>query len=130
MKILNSLATVAGRSDADSVAHEGFSILLRLLSPVAPHLTHHLWRELGYGDDILQAPWPQVDPAALVRDTIELVVQVNGKLRGKISVAADADKKTVESAAQDDENVRRFIADKTVVKVIVVPGKLVNIVVK
>jgi leucyl-tRNA synthetase len=130
MKILNSLSSAPTNSDAASVVHEGFSILLRLLSPIAPHITHHLWQELGHGDDILRAPWPQVDPAALVRDTIELVVQVNGKLRGKISVAADADKNAVETAAQDDENVRRFIAGKTVAKIIVVPGKLVNIVVK
>jgi leucyl-tRNA synthetase len=132
MKIMNTLSSAAGNDSkhADAVCREGFSILLRLLSPIAPHITHHLWRELGLGNDILRACWPQVDATALVRDTIELVVQVNGKLRGRISVAADAGKQTIESAAQNDEKVQRFIADKSIVKIIVVPGKLVNIVVK
>jgi leucyl-tRNA synthetase len=109
---------------------ESFSILLRLLSPIAPHITHTLWTELGYDGDILNAEWPQVDESALVRDSIELVVQVNGKLRGKVCVPAAADKAAVEQAALADENVQRFIEGQTVAKIIVVPGKLVNIVVK
>ena len=129
MKMLNSLGSLR-RQGAEAVRSEGFSILLRLLSPIAPHITQTLWRDLGYGEDILDAPWPQVDEAALKRDRIELVVQVNGKLRGKVSVAADADRAIAEQEALNDENVQRFIAGQNVVKIIVVPGKLVNIVVK
>ena len=121
---------ILSKAGSDAVRSEGFFILLRLLSPIAPHITHELWRGLGYGDDILNAPWPQVDAAALKRDSIELVVQVNGKLRGKVSVAANADKAAIEQAALADENVQRFMEGQAVVKIIVVPGKLVNIVVK
>ena len=130
MKIMNALAAVKEGGGRDAVLNEGFSIVLRLLSPIAPHITHVLWRELGYGDNVLNADWPQVDDAALVRDSIEMVVQVNGKVRGKIQVAADAGKEVAEAEALANENVQKFIAGKAVVKVIVVPGKLVNIVVK
>ncbi len=120
-----------GDSAADrAVLREGLSIVLRLLSPIAPHVCHVLWRECGYGDDILAASWPEVDESALKQDTLEYVVQVNGKVRGKFSVAADADKARVEQVALANENARRFIGDATVCKVIVVPGKLVNIVAK
>lgn len=140
MKMLNILSEVravaeAGKGYAPSagvrnkILVEGVSILLRLLAPIAPHITHHLWRELGYVGDILDAPWPQVDAAALVRDSIDLVVQVNGKLRGRVSVPAGSDKAAQESAALADVAVQRFIDGQTVKKVVVVPGKLVNIVV-
>jgi len=129
MKMLNTLGKLKGQGN-DSVRREGLSIVLRLLSPVAPHITHTLWRELGYGDDILAAPWPEVEESALARDTIELVVQVNGKLRGKIEVPADAAREAVEQAALADTQVQRFVDGKAVHKVIVVPGKLVNVVVK
>jgi leucyl-tRNA synthetase len=127
MKMLNALQDAP---DADAgVRREGLSILLRLLAPVAPHITHYLWRELGFGEDILTAGWPQVDDGALARDTIEIVVQVNGKLRGHIAVPAGADRALIESAALADDNVSRFIAGQPLRKVIVVPGKLVNLVV-
>ncbi|MFA5530099.1 MAG: class I tRNA ligase family protein, partial [Thiohalomonadaceae bacterium] len=90
----------------------------------------HLWSELGYGADILAAPWPQVAESALQRDSIDLVVQVNGKVRGQISVPAGADKAAIEAAAIADANVQRFVEGKPIVKVIVVPGRLVNVVVK
>ena len=90
MKILNALERVSGGGAAPGpTVAEGMSILLRLLSPIAPHITQALWHELGYGEDILHAPWPEPDPAALEQDEIELVVQVNGKLRGNIRVAND-----------------------------------------
>ncbi len=108
---------------------EGLGILLRLLGPIAPHITHALWEALGYSGELLNAPWPQVDEAALERETLELVVQVNGKLRGRVSVPAQANRETVEAAALRESNVQRFLGDKAVRKVIVVPGKLVNIVV-
>ena len=131
MKLMNVFANVSAESDTrGALFAEGFSILLRLLAPVAPHITHTLWRELGCGDDILDAPWPQPDDQALMRDSIELVVQVNGKVRGKISVAADAAKDVIEATALADENVQRFTDGLNVVKVIVVQGRLVNVVVK
>ncbi|HHH12822.1 MAG TPA: leucine--tRNA ligase [Thiolapillus brandeum] len=125
-----SLANLLGRSDEAPLLKEGMGILLRLLAPIAPHIAHKLWRELGYGEDILGAGMPEVDEKALERDTIEYVVQVNGKLRGKVQVPADASREAVERAALENENARRFIGDATVRKVIVVPGKLVNIVAK
>ena len=129
MKIMNTLSRVEGEG-APALRNEGVAILLRLLAPIAPHISHVLWRELGYGDNVLSAPWPTVDQAALVRDSIDLVVQVNGKLRGQISVAADATKEQIEQAALGDEKVQTFVEGKTIVKIIVVPGRLVNVVVK
>ncbi len=118
-------------SDADrTVLHEGLGIVLRLLGPIAPHVTHHLWRELGYGAEILDAGWPAVDESALQQASIEYVVQVNGKVRAKVRVPAQADRAAVEQAAQANGNVRKFIGDATVRKVIVVPSRLVNIVAK
>ncbi len=111
-----------------ALLREGLSIVLRLLAPIAPHVTHHLWRELGFGDDILGSTWPQVDTAALVQSTIDYVVQVNGKLRDTVKVPADADRTAIEAAALASENVRRFIGEARVRKVILVPNKLVNIV--
>ena len=107
----------------------GLGILLRLLYPITPHICDHLWRELGYGDDILKAPWPEPDPEALQQDEVEMVVQVNGRLRGHIQVPVDADRAQIEQAALADENVRRFTDGQTIKKVIIVPGRLVNIVV-
>ena len=100
-----------------------------LLAPIVPHLCHELWGQLGHTDALIHAPWPSVDEAALEQDTVELVVQVNGKLRGRVEVAASAERDAIEAAALADANVQRFIADKAVRKVIVVPGRLVNIVV-
>lgn len=134
MKMMNSLSdsklATASEAGRNALWAEGFSILLRLLSPIAPHISDAMWKGLGYGDDILNAHWPEVDESALVRDSIEMVIQVNGKLRGKIEVAASADKASIEELARTEENVLRFLEGKEVVKVIVVPGKLVNIVVK
>jgi leucyl-tRNA synthetase len=130
MKILNTLLRVASNDElmAQELRREGLSILLRLLSPIVPHITHFLWRELGYEDTIIDAPWPAPDEAALVRDVLSLVVQVNGKVRAQIQVPADAATALVEQTALVAPNVQRFIVDKTVRKIIVVPGKLVNIV--
>jgi len=121
MKILNVLEKAP--------SEEGMSILLRLLAPITPHITHHLWRELGFGEDVMKAPWPEPDPAALEQDQVELVVQVNGKLRGSITVPKKADKSTIESLALSNPNVQRFVAGQDVKKVVVVPGRLVNLVV-
>ncbi|MBE0615605.1 MAG: leucine--tRNA ligase [Burkholderiales bacterium] len=130
MKILNALERASGADAAVNPAlAEGMSILLRLLSPIAPHITHELWRELGYGEDILHASWPEHEAQALEQDEIELVVQVNGKLRGNIRVAKAAGKDAIEAAAIANEQVQKFVAGQTVKKIIVVPGRLVNVVV-
>jgi leucyl-tRNA synthetase len=123
-----TMVNVLNKQEDAALLREGMAIVLRLLSPIAPHVTHYLWQELGYGDDILAAGWPQVDEDALRQESIELVVQVNGKVRAKVQVPADADKTMVEQAARDNENVQKFVGDATIRKVIVVPGKLVNIV--
>ena len=130
MTIVNTLSKLDEGAAAQAVRREGLSIALRLLAPIAPHITHHLWRELELGQDILQSPWPQVDEAALAQDQMSYVVQVNGKVRGKIEVPAAAERAEVEAAALANENVQRFIGDATVRKVIVVPNKLVNLVAK
>ena len=134
MKMVNTLSQVKDTNvplSADgSVYAEGVDMLLRLLSPIVPHITHALWNDLGCEGDVLDAAWPQADAEAMVQDTIDLIVQVNGKVRGKISVAADAPKDSIEKTALDDANVQKFTEGKNVVKVIVVPGRLVNVVVK
>ncbi|HED17633.1 MAG TPA: leucine--tRNA ligase [Gammaproteobacteria bacterium] len=127
MKMMNSLAPIQGEKQAHVLA-EAYRILLCLLAPIAPHMTQVLWQAFGFGDDILASDWPQVDEHALISDEVKLVIQVNGKLRGHITVAADSDKDTIMELAQTESNVARFIEGMTVRKVIVVPGKLVNIV--
>ncbi len=131
MKMLNALEKAQKDNGAgwSALAHEGFSILLRLLSPICPHITHALWVELGYGPDILAADWPEPLEAALVQDEIELMIQVNGKLRGSVTVAKDADRPTIETLALQQPAVQKYTEGLSVKKVIVVPGKLVNIVV-
>ncbi|MCX7902325.1 MAG: class I tRNA ligase family protein, partial [Burkholderiaceae bacterium] len=134
MKMLNALEDAALDDDAASAAalRECVSILLRTLYPITPHIAHALWTELGYArelGDLLDAPWPQPDAQALARDEIELVVQVNGKLRGAIRVPANADRAAIEAAAIADANVQRFVAGQPVKRVVVVPNKLVNVVV-
>ena len=112
-----------------SVVREALEAVVLMLAPVIPHVCHTLWRSLGHRDPVIDAAWPVADEAATSRDVIELVVQVNGKLRGHVSVGADADREAVEREAQRNDNVARFIGGKPVRKVIVVPGRLVNIVV-
>jgi leucyl-tRNA synthetase len=127
MKILNALDRLEGVGD--NVVHEGLSILLRLLSPITPHICHHLWRELGFGEDILEAPWPEPDAGALVTEEIELVVQVNGRKRGTICVPRNSSAAEIEKLVLADPNVQKWIAGQASKKVIVVPGRLVNVVV-
>ena len=124
MKMLNALE----KTPADPHAREGFSILLRLLSPITPHICHGLWRELGYGEDILAAPWPEPLDEALVQDEIELVLQVNGKTRGSVCVPAGADKAVIEAAVLMSEAAQKFMEGRPAKKIVVVPGRLVNIV--
>ena len=130
MELLNA-ATRTSTADAvgRAVVREAYEVIVLTLSPIIPHVTHVLWQALGHATALIEERWPQPDPAALVREEIELVVQVNGKLRGKVTVAAGAPDEAVRAAALADENARRFMGDKPVRKVIIVPGKLVNIVV-
>lgn len=130
MKLLNALEGFKG--EASAVLREGFGILLRALYPACPHTTWVLWNELGYAKplgDLLDAPWPQVDEGALVQDRIELMLQVNGKLRGAIQVPADADKSAIEAAAIASPDFQKFSQGLAIKKVIVIAGRLVNVVV-
>ena len=134
MKLLNALEGFAADAGAGSAAvlREGFSVLLRALYPACPHITQGLWTELGYavqGKQLLDAGWPAVDEAALVQDEIELVLQVGGKTRGAVRVPASADKAAIEAAALASPEFVRFGEGKPAKKVVVVPGRLVNIVV-
>ncbi len=134
MKMINALEDFKGHADAGAqmALIEGFGILLRVLYPATPHITHALWSELGYAaelGDLLDAPWPQVDPAALVQDELELVLQVNGKLRGSLRVPASADKAQIEAAALASEEFQKFSEGRPAKKIVVVPGRLVNLVV-
>jgi leucyl-tRNA synthetase len=139
MKMLNTLEPVklsegkdGGQAIRPAVLRECIGILLRMLYPVVPHLTHRLWIEMGYSNQgglILDAPWPIVDEAALVQTEIELVLQINGKLRGAITVAADASKEAIEATALQSDIVLKALNGGSPKKVIVVPGRLVNIVV-
>jgi leucyl-tRNA synthetase len=131
MKMLNALETVKSQPGVDGLLREGLSILLRTLYPIAPHITHVLWVQLGYArelGDLLDAPMAAPADDALRQDEVELVVQVNGKVRGRVMVAAKATEDIIKAAALADEHVKRFV-DKPVRKVIYVPGKLINIVV-
>jgi leucyl-tRNA synthetase len=138
MKMLNALEgarlpeTGAARGDTATAVYEAVGILLRVLYPVVPHITHALWQALGYRaryGQLLDAPWPKVDAQALEQDTLEIVVQVNGKLRGRVNIAVSADESAAREAALADEHVMKFVGDKPLRKVIFVPGKLVNLVV-
>ncbi|MDN5865292.1 MAG: leucine--tRNA ligase [Gammaproteobacteria bacterium] len=129
MELVNELSSFAA-DDADSraLADEVLEAVVRMLAPIVPHITQRLWEALGHEHLVMDAAWPEVDEAALVRDSIALVVQVNGKLRGHIAVGAEASREEIEAAALADENVRRHIGGKAVRRVIVVPKRLVNIV--
>ncbi len=126
MKILNALE----RADAgNEAAKEGLSILLRLLSPIAPHISHHLWAALRFGDDVMTARWPEADAKALEQDEIEYVVQVNGVKRGTVRAPKAADRSALEAIVRSLDFVKRHIADKIIKKIVIVPGRLINVVV-
>ncbi|MCL7744242.1 leucine--tRNA ligase [Guyparkeria hydrothermalis] len=130
MELFNDLARFEANDAAgEAVVAAVIQDMLRMLAPIVPHVTHTLWHEVGGKGTIADAPWPTLDEKALVRDEIEMVVQVNGKLRAKIQVPASADKGAIETQALENEDVRRFTQDGEIKRVIVVPNKLVNIVV-
>ncbi|MGD2137081.1 MAG: leucine--tRNA ligase [Gammaproteobacteria bacterium] len=130
MELLNELNRFADTSiQGRAVMQEALEAMVLMLSPVVPHVTHALWHALGHAGAVVDCAWPAVDDSALVQDSISLVVQVNGKMRGKVDVPADADKGTVEAAVMAAANVQKHVGDKAVRKIIIVPGKLVNVVV-
>ena len=129
MTLMNVLEKAANTRDTDrALLQEGLETVALLLAPITPHICHVLWNHLGRDGAIIDARWPTVDETALVQDSLTLVVQVNGKLRGQIEVPANASREAVEASARANENVVRFTEGLTIRKVIVVPGKLVNIV--
>jgi len=129
MTLMNVLEKAPTASEQDrALLQEGLETVALLLAPITPHICHELWQQLGKSGAIIDAQWPKVDESALVQDSLTLVVQVNGKLRGQIEVPASASREEVETAARGNENVLRFTEGLTIRKVIVVPGKLVNIV--
>jgi leucyl-tRNA synthetase len=129
MELCNELGKLdTDNAQSHAVTGEALHAVVLMLCPIVPHICHTLWQALGGEGEAMNAPWPTVDESALTRDSIEIVVQVNGKVRAKMEVAADADKATIEALAVAQDNVQRFLEGVTVRKVIVVPGKLVNIV--
>ena len=130
MELMNALGRLRDTGpQARQLMQEALENIVLLLSPIVPHVCHALWRELRPGTELLDQPWPQADSTALVQDEIELIVQVNGKLRDRIRVAQDADPAVIEQLALKSEPVKKFVAGETVKKVVVVPGRLVNIVI-
>jgi leucyl-tRNA synthetase len=129
MELCNELGKLDGQPQSRAVLQEALHAITLMLSPIVPHVSHALWPILGGDGDILNARWPDIDESALTRDTIEMVVQVNGKVRAKMDVPAAADKDTIQTLAQSQPNVSRFLEGHNIRKVIVIPGKLVNIVV-
>jgi leucyl-tRNA synthetase len=130
MELLNAVSrfnddTPTGRA----VVQEALQLSVLMLSPIAPHACHALWHELGHRNAIIDEPWPKSDSSALEQDTLEIVVQVNGKLRGRVIIAAKASEEAARQAALADDNVKRWVEDKPVRKFVYVPGKLINIVI-
>jgi leucyl-tRNA synthetase len=130
MELMNTLSRFADDSEQGrAVMQEALDAVVLMLSPIVPHITHALWYSLGHEQAVVDCSWPVVDEIALVQASVALVVQVNGKVRGRIDVAPEASQEEIEAAVTDEENVQKYIAGKAVRKMIVVPGKLVNVVV-
>jgi leucyl-tRNA synthetase len=130
MELLNELGRFDDVSDTGrALVQEALDAVALMLAPIVPHICQEIWQALGHAEAVVDCAWPVVDTTALVRDSIELVVQVKGKMRGKVSVAADADEDTIREAALREPNVQKHIEGQTLRKVIIVPGRLVNLVV-
>jgi leucyl-tRNA synthetase len=129
MELTNAIMKFDDSSDQGrAVEREAIETCVLLLAPIVPHICHNLWHALGHAESVIDAKWPKMDESALVRSTIQMVVQVNGKVRAKIDVNANDDESAIKSAALENSSVQKFVADKTVRKIIVVPGKLVSVV--
>jgi leucyl-tRNA synthetase len=130
MELINTLAKFTDDSDnGKALRQEALEAIVLMLSPIAPHICHQLWHDMGHEQAVVSVRWPQVDDTALVQESLELMIQINGKLRGKIAVSASASTGEIQAIALADEQVKRFIDGQPVKKVIVVPNKLVNIVI-
>jgi leucyl-tRNA synthetase len=129
MELINTLGRAEDSPQMRAVIKEGLEAVVLMLSPIVPHITQALWEILGHDGLVMQQAWLKADPAALTRDSVEVVVQVNGKLRAHLQVASDLDSAAIEQLALNDPHVQRFLEGKTVKKVVVVKGKLVNVVV-
>jgi len=130
MELLNRVSRHSGASEQDrAVISEALDAIVLMLAPIVPHICHRLWSVLGHDTSVVDESWPVADSAAMAADSVQIVVQVNGKLRARLQVSASTSREDIEAAALADDNVQRFVADKPVRKVIVVPGKLVNVVV-
>lgn len=131
MKLLNLLHEIDNNDNDhnDLIIHEGISILLRILNPITPHITHYLWNKLQFTGDINKSSWPQVDSEALKKNEVTLMIQINGKLRGKIDVSTSIDNEKIKKIILANDNVKRLIDKAAIKKIIVVPNKLVNIVI-
>lgn len=130
MELLNALMKFETPTDTDkAIMHEGLEALILMLSPITPHLSHTLWAYLGHTDAVITARFPVVDETALIRDSIEMVIQVNGKMRSSLQVAPNTDESTLKTLALEQENVKKHLEGKPVKKIIIVPNKLINVVV-
>jgi leucyl-tRNA synthetase len=129
MELMNDVAKFKDTSEQGiAVMQETLEAVTLMLAPIAPHICHKLWRDLGHEDAVIHANWPSFDESALTVSSQEIVIQVNGKVRAKVEVSADMSKEDMEKVALKNENVQRFLNELTIRKVIVVPGKLVSIV--
>jgi leucyl-tRNA synthetase len=130
MELMNTLAKFEDRSETGrAIVQETLELVVQMLAPIVPHATHALWQALGHADPLIDRRWPEPDASALVQDTLEIVVQINGKLRGRVTVAADASEDAIRKTALADPNVHKWVEGKPIRKVIIVKGKLVNVVV-
>jgi leucyl-tRNA synthetase len=130
MELLNAVGKFEDSSEAGrAVVQEALELAVIMLSPIVPHICHALWHELGHPDPVIDVSWPTPDAQALTQDAVEIVVQVNGKVRGRVTVPTGANEEQIKAAALADENVQKWVEGKVLRKVIVVPGKLVSIVV-
>ncbi len=129
MELLNEISRFSDDSTTGrAVRHEALETVVLMLAPITPHISHALWQALGHNEAVVNTRWPNVDESALVQNTLELIVQVNGKVRGKIQVSAHTLEDTIKATALANENVQKFLEGLSVQKVIVVKGRLVNIV--
>ena len=130
MELLNHITRFQARSEGDrAVVQEALEAAVLMLSPIVPHIAHQLWQDLGHTTAVVDESWPAVDESALSADTMQIIVQVNGRLRARLELPVSMDAEAVKAAALAEENVQRFVADQSIRKVILVPGKLVNVVV-
>jgi leucyl-tRNA synthetase len=128
--LINTVSKFDVKGEQDrAVIQESLDSIVLMLAPIVPHICHRLWHLLGHESAVTDEAWPAIDADAAISDMLQIIVQVNGKLRARLQLPANASKQDLEDAARADQNVQRFIADRQIRKVIVVPGKLVNVVI-